>query len=200
MIGVVVGTFGSKEWEIRGEEALRSLEIQTVPYQAVHSHKNSLMEARNSGADYLINEFGVEWLCFLDADDSLHFQYLEKMEDKIKELKNVDHLIQPTTALMVDGEQVEEPYLIPAKPIQEGNWMVIGTLVKSSTFKKVEGFADWPIYEDWDLWIRCSLAGAKFATQPESTYLISRSEGSRNNQDRKIQEKYYSEIKNQYKF
>jgi len=200
MIGVVVGTFGSKEWSDRGRATEQTLKDQTAPCRSVHSHCNmdSLMEARNGGARYLIDTFDVEWLCFLDADDLLDPLYVEKMQEKIKSLDNGDFLIQPSSALVVEGVQVEEAHLIPRQEILSQNWMVIGTLVKASTFTKVGGFADWPIYEDWDLWIRCHRAGAGFATQPEAVYLITRSENSRNSQDRDIQVKYFNEIRKQY--
>lgn len=198
MIGVVVGTFGSEEWMNKGVETCNSLSNQTLLHKSVAVHGESLMDARNRGAEYLIDTYDVDWLCFLDADDSLDPLYLEKMQQKVEDRDNGDFLIQPSTVLAVDGVQIGEAQLIPKKPILDQNWMVIGTLVKASTFTKVGGFADWPIYEDWDLWIRCHRAGAGFTTQPEAVYIITPSTDSRNNQDRDIQVKYYNEIRNQY--
>jgi hypothetical protein len=44
----------------------------------------------------------------------------------------------------------------------DGNWLVIGCVARTDLLREVGGFRDFPVYEDWDLWLRCWLAGATF--------------------------------------
>lgn len=193
-ISVVVGTFGDPIWQERAQAAVRSAETQTtLPQQVVQVHAETLHEARNQGAASTESE----WLCFLDADDLLDSRYIESMEEAVSGLLS-PALVQPSTMFVRNGVP-EEPSLIPSKgSILTSNWMVIGTLVSRSTFDAVGGFADWPIYEDWDLWIRCVLHGDALVRAPKAIYIVNETIPSRNNQSPSFQRQVYDEIKSQY--
>jgi GT2 family glycosyltransferase len=73
--------------------------------------------------------------------------------------------------------------------------MVIGTLVPRRIFEEVGGFDDWPIYEDWELWIRCVEAGCALKTAVEAVYIVHERDGSRNNQSPEFQREIYDKIR-----
>lgn len=196
-ISVVVGTYGDlNKWGPLAQRALASVAKQTKqPVNVIHVHANTLAEARNEGA---ANAQG-EWICFLDADDELDSQYLEWMQLTIKGRAAENLLIRPATlGIRADGVEDAHAVVIPERPILDANFMVIGTLVKKATFDEAGGFAEWPLYEDWDLWIRCHRTGAKFVSSPNSIYRVHVSEGSRNMPERQKQVDIYNQIRRQY--
>lgn len=197
-ISVIVATYGDSEWMDKAEKAAHSAYEQSLQPANIHMvHASDLATARNLGA----KKAETEWLCFLDADDLLDSKYLESMQESIDSIDGKDYLIQPSTMMKKDGNILKFPHLIPARNIYDGNWMVIGTLVRKDSFLEVGGFSDqWPIYEDWDLWIRCVRGGSKYITQEKAIYIVNVNEGSRNNQDPKYQKHYYDLIRKQYVF
>ena len=191
MISVVVGTFGDPEWREKarcaGESAKGALEV-------IYSHDTTLANARNGGG---MRAKG-EWICFLDADDELGDGYIQHMEEAARSVEG-PALIQPATRYVMDGVVRKSDHLIPAKEsILTSNWMVIGTLVRRDQFMRVRGFQEFPIYEDWDLWIRCIRDGAALLTQPKSVYVVHERANSRNNQPPEEQMRWYKEIRSQY--
>jgi hypothetical protein len=54
--------------------------------------------------------------------------------------------------------------------LTEGNWLVIGALARAELLRQIGGWRDWPVYEDWDLWLRCHLAGASIEAIPAAVY------------------------------
>ena len=69
-VTTIVSTFGGPDWERMGHRTARE-------HDAIHVHlpTGTLAEARNKGAEAATGD----WLCFLDADDSLAPGYLEAM-------------------------------------------------------------------------------------------------------------------------
>lgn len=188
-VSIIVGTFGDLEhWGKVAERALASAHAQSSPAEVIWSHAVSLQEARNSGAA----KAGGDWLVFLDADDELDPGYVEAMEAGIGDLR------QPSTIGEVDGRLDAAPVLIPKKRLLEGNYMVIGSMCRHDQFDAVGGFDDWPIYEDWDLWIRLWLNGAILAPCPKAIYRVHVNASGRNNQERATQLKYYHAIRNKH--
>lgn len=188
-VSIIVGTFGDQEhWGKIAQRALSSAEMQTVPAEVLHSHHDTLQLARNAGAGVAKGE----WLIFLDADDELDPKYVESM------LAGTGTLRQPATLGIVDGKEDPFPVVIPKKNLLDGNYMVIGTMCRHDLFDEVGGFHDYPIYEDWDLWIRMWIAGAVPEPCPEAIYRVHVRQDSRNNQDRDTQVKYYNQIRSRH--
>lgn len=197
---VVIGTYGDLDhWSPLAARAHLSAEAQTVePVDIIWEHADTLHEARNVGAVKARGQF----LVFLDADDELDVNYLAAMQEAVSasmfRSDRKTFLYQPATLGIVDGREDPEPVMIPERALDTGNFMVIGTAVEKELFYQVGGFYDWPIYEDWCLWIRCHQAGAGFVKVPDAIYRVNVNLASRNNADRTTQVKYFNLIRGKY--
>ncbi len=189
-VTVIIPIFGDEDrWTPLAVRAQTSAWHQTVePAAVVISVAPTLSEARNR-AGYAAR---TEWLCFLDADDELDPGYIEAM------LAGTGDLRQPSTLGVVNGVEDAAPVLIPAKPLLEGNYIVIGAFVRKEIFESAGGFTELAAYEDWDLWIRCWLGGAVITTCPEAIYRVHVQPNSRNQLDRDAAVRSYNFIRNRY--
>lgn len=188
-VDIIVATYGNLGiWEPLTQRAVASATNQTVSAGHIHRvHGETLAAARNSGAAVS----GAEWLIFLDADDELDPGYVEAV------LTGTGDLRQPYTLGIVNGVEDDAPVLItPSKDLLTGNHMVIGTAVRRSLFETAGGFRELPALEDWDLWIRCWLAGGKIGVAPGAIYRVHVYEGSRNMSN--LHDQVYHELKNEY--
>lgn len=196
-ISVVIGTFGDRDkWGALAERrAAVSATRQSRPAEGVyHCHGDTLHEARNQAAEWAAGE----WLAFLDADDELDVGYVEAMAAATEQAGPGDWLLQPATLGVVDGHDDPFPVVIPPKPLIEGNYLIIGTLIRRDQFLRLGGFREWPIYEDWDLMLRAWLDGAEVLTVPEAIYRVHVTPGSRNQADRAVQLQVYGAIRQQH--
>lgn len=197
---VIIGTYGDiGHWAELAARAHLSAEAQTrEPVDIIWEHADNLHGARNLGAEKARGDI----LIFLDADDELDPNYLEAMylaaNNVALRADRFTFLYQPATLGIVDGKEDSEPVLIPERPLDTGNFMVIGTGVERELFNKVGGFYDWPIYEDWCLWIRCYLAGAGFVKVPDAVYKVHVNQQGRNSQERRLQVQMFNQIRNRY--
>lgn len=174
-VSVVIGTFGSDEWIETAQRAAASAESQGPVIQA---HGATLAQARNIGAA----QAKTEWLCFLDADDELAPGYFDAMERGSADLR------APAVSYVRGGPR-RAPYVprvaghthaCVAECLREGNWLVVGTLIRRASFCEVGGFREWAVYEDWDLFLRCWLVGATVEAIPEAIYVAHVRPDSRN--------------------
>lgn len=195
LISVIVGTFGHDSWKVKAIRAIDSVFEQTVkPRELIQVHETSLAKARNRGAE----DANGEWLLFLDADDALDSAYIEAMEraatpgPSLLQPSHVNSKDRPTGLAGVVS-------MIPARPIKESNFLIIGTLVRRDQFLRVGGFRDLPLYEDWDLWIRCFEDGAKHVKVPDAIYEIEVNEGNRNDPSRDVQVAVANQIRETYR-
>lgn len=199
-VGIVIGIFGDlKEWTDRALRAAESVKRQTVTCPWVISWDDTLQKARNGGVELLVQECAevgseIEWLIFLDADDTLDPRYVEKM------LRGTGDLRQPSTVgVYPDGSEDSVVVLIPpGRTLLEKNHLVIGSMIRASIFNAIGGFNDLPVLEDWDLWIRCARAGAQITACPDAVYRVGVNLDSRN-QDTDLHNKTYLKIRERYK-
>ena len=199
-VAVIVVTCGDDKWhELALSRAYpsASAEAHGRPRNGVvlrHYNDRSLAQARNSAA----RETAADWLCFLDADDELEPGYLDAMAQAFMAgaiTTDWSPLLVPAVRYIpdegkiqriADGFEVPRAILGKVEPVPKipnrGFWptlneCVIGTLVRRDLFEAVGGFraatddgTPIPMYEDWDLWLRCWNSGAQLVYVEEAVY------------------------------
>lgn len=166
-VTVLVATYGDEVWaELARARAVRSAEALGVP--VVHVHGESLHDARNKAR----HQAATEWLCHLDADDELEPGYFEAMSLATADLRApaVRYVRRKQSAPPTVPQVAGHEHDCTAACLIEGNWLVIGTLVRAELVEQVGGWRDFEWSEDWDLWLRCKLAGASVEAVPAAVY------------------------------
>lgn len=164
-VTICVCTFGDPSWaDLARTRAIPSATAQGVP--VCHSHAGDLAEARNQAADLA----DTEWLVYLDADDELEPGYITAMASgtadvRAPAVRYVADTIPAPRVMRVAGHD----HACTAECLPYGNWVVVGAAVRRQMILDL-GWQDFPVYEDWDLWLRCHLAGATFETIPTAVY------------------------------
>ena len=178
-ITVLIGTYGDHAWRdlamSRAVPSALRASTHRVSILPVHEPDGTLASARNHAA----SQARSRWLCFLDADDELGPGYLDAMTRAIDVNSRRDALYVPMVQY-VRGRRAYAPRFPAEVPIEDGNWLVIGTVIPASAFKRVGGFEEWPLYEDWALFARIQKLGIVPVRVPSATYIAHRRNGSRN--------------------
>lgn len=147
---IIVATYGSMQRQ--GDETADIASMFDLPIVRIHSTNSTLAQVRNAGAALSDSQ----WLCFLDAEDGLGPKYFEEM--KVLEQNNA--LLTPRL-LFVESTGIVEPFDLTIRDMAHGNPCPIGTLIEKDVFDSVGGFWEEPAYEDWSLFRRAWLKGAK---------------------------------------
>lgn len=163
-VTVVIATFGPEyhKWDTLAQRARKSVQRQTMHPRIVRSHMDTLHEARNIGAA----QAKTEYLIFLDADDELDRHYVEAM------LASDGDIRRPSTLGIVGGIEDNYPVMIPRTDMHDRNCVVIGAMITTEFFLEVGGFDDYPVMEDWALWLKMMQAGAEIVDVPDAIYRV----------------------------
>lgn len=201
-LGVAVATYGADEWTKRAQVAAASARAQD--YQAMevlthHEPGGTLATARNNAARKLADN-GCDWLCFLDADDTLADGFAEAIYEKWATLSpghpRQSRLMFTPAVSYVHSGRGGRPYIWPQMPLRDGNWLIIATVISTLLFQEAGGFREWPVYEDWCLWQRCELAGGQPVEVPDAVYRATVRARSRNRAPgRREKERVHHEIR-----
>lgn len=186
---ILIATYGSNEWKnLAFARALPSVRDSSCEILVGHESKGTVSSARNGLAERATGD----WLIFLDADDELGSDYIGAMTRSLEQQSFPAHLLLlvPARSYVIRGRRTLT-HFEEERPLSEGNWLPIGTAVSTSLFFQVGGFREWPLYEDWDLWLRCSLAGAEILRVPEAVYLAHVRKGSRNRSHSQAERHYW---------
>jgi glycosyltransferase involved in cell wall biosynthesis len=164
-VTVAVATFGHPKWERLARKAIHSVINLHRPYVYVHLPGGTLAQARNQA----LEQVTTEWVCHLDGDDELEMGFFDYMSQGQADIRAPAVRYQaggPARIPTVAGHshQCEDACLF------YGNWLVVGSLVRAELVRKVGGWKEYPVYEDFDLWQRCWLAGATFEAIPQAVY------------------------------
>lgn len=165
-VSVVIGTFGEASWA----ELARTRAIPSVHYgiPVIHVHADTLHDARNGG----LEQVETEWVCHLDADDELEPGYFEAIAQGTADVR------APSVRYVRPGLD-REPWMPQVAGhehactpdcLLEGNWLVVGAVARTDLLRRVGGWRDFEWSEDWDLWLRCHLAGASIEPIPAAVY------------------------------
>jgi glycosyltransferase involved in cell wall biosynthesis len=174
-VTVVVATYGEDSWcQLAESRALPSV----GGTKAILVHHDNLHAARNRGLDLV----ETEWVSFLDADDELEAGYFDAMAKGTAD-------VRAPAVRYVEGARRHRPrvptvaghsHVCAADCLSFGNWLVIGSTVRTELLRRIGGFRDFPWSEDWDLWVRCRAAGATFEAVPDAIYRAHVRRDSRN--------------------
>lgn len=176
-VTVAVCTFGNPEWpRLAHARAVPSAQVLNVP--VVHVHEASLDRARNSALERIT----TEWIIYLDADDELEAGYIDAMATGAADVRapavryiQGAHASPPAIPTVAGHSHACEAACLPY-----GNWLVVGSMVRADLVRSVGGWRDFAWSEDWDLWLRCHLAGATFQAIPQAIYRAHVRRNSRN--------------------
>lgn len=177
-VAVIVATYGDDEWSALAQaRAVPSARDQAPTF---HFQGPTLAAARNSGLRHLAHRY--DWLVFLDADDELSPGYIEAMRASDADLRvpSVSYvrngLPRPPYIPRVAGHQHE----CTADCLPDGNWIVIGAMVRAQLALDVGGFREFDWSEDWDLWTRVWQRGGSVERVPDAVYVAHVRPDSRN--------------------
>jgi glycosyltransferase involved in cell wall biosynthesis len=176
-VTVLVATHGDPEWShLAQQRAIPSAEALGCP--VIHVHGDTLHGARNEA----LERATTEWVIHLDADDELERGFVDRIAAGTCDLR------APAVRYVRNGF-VPTPYVpkvaghrhaCTADCLPEGNWLVVGTAVRRDMVIAAGGWRDLPMYEDWDLWVRCWRAGATIEAVPSAVYRAHVRRDSRN--------------------
>ena len=166
---IVVGTFGGDEWKrLAAERAIPSAQAQGC--LVVHAHAGTLQGARNAA----LAQVDTPWVIHLDADDELETGYVANLG-----FSEVGDVLVPMVRYMQRGRAIARPQFprvaghrheCSGGCLPHGNWIVVGAAVRTDLVRQVGGWRDFDWSEDWDLWLRCYLAGAVFTPARRAIY------------------------------
>lgn len=136
-----------------------------------HERNTGVSGARNTAVGAARGEF----LAFLDPDDLWKADYLEKMAVRLRSETSIDIVSSPAEAFrVIGGKMVADPLRIESWQIKQFpdslsvSCFILpsATVARRTSVEAAGGFdtsADMQHIEDYDLWIKLVLAGAKFS-------------------------------------
>ena len=160
-VTIGVPTCGGPEWvQLAHERAIPSALRQGV--EVIHRHADTLAQARNA----ILNDVTTELVVNLDADDELEPGYVDAMSRGTADIR------AGAVSCYRGGRPIRGGVFMPrvwrhrhecsAECLPLGSWVHVGACARVDTLRAAGGWEEWPIYEDWALWLRCYAAGATF--------------------------------------
>jgi glycosyltransferase involved in cell wall biosynthesis len=190
---IVIASHGKEIWkDLALTRALPSAENQGAEVLIEHDPNGTRAEVRNR----LIEKASGDWIITLDADDQLEPGYVAAME-----AAKVDNaLLTPRIAYVRRGVR-QQPKFWPEFDLQRGNWMVVGTAAPRELMLAVGGWRSFygsgvlNQWDDWDMWIRCTQAGAQIVKVPDAVYIVNVSNSPHYARTRKQTNSWLEEIR-----
>lgn len=177
-VTIAVATFGEEYWiTLARRRAILSARDQGAP--VLHLHGETLAGARNA----CLAAAETEFVIFCDADDSLGAGYVEAMATGSADLRApAVTYVQPNGR--ASGPRVprvvNHEHDCEGECLLEGNFIAIGAAARRELLIEVGGFREWPAWEDWEIFLRCYLAGASTESIPSAIYRAHVRRDSRN--------------------
>lgn len=176
-VTVIVATYGDDYWQrLATARAIPSAQRLGVP--VIHAHADTLQNARNAGLD----QAATSHLIYLDADDQLEPGYITAMMAGTKDLRapHVRYVFRGRGQRPAFPRVAGHTHECTGGCLMDGNWLIIGTMAPVALLRQVGGWHDYPWSEDWDIWLRCHLAGATVEGVPDAVYRAHVNPRSRN--------------------
>lgn len=143
--------------------------IQDSRIRVINQLNQGVSAARNFG----VKEALSDWVLFLDADDWILPQHLEKLTEVLKLDATLDAVYSGWVRVTPDGKTVNYDYSNQASQMfaafaRSCVFAIHSCIVRRSIILDVGGFdPELPTCEEWDLWQRIARTGARFAAIPE---------------------------------
>lgn len=175
-VTVIVGTFGDEHWSDLAQQ--RAIPSVPAGVPVIHCHADTLADARNMG----LRQATSEWVCHLDADDELTPEYFQQMavgrgDVRAPSVQYVHHNIPRAPGM---PQVWAHTHACTQHCLPQGNWIIVGAVARRDLLLEVGGWRDFTWSEDWDLWLRCHLAGAVIEPVPAAVYVAHVRPDSRN--------------------
>ena len=177
-VTIVVATHGERHWlDLAVARATKSAWVQGCP--VIYVHGLTLHGARNAG----LAQVATTYVVFLDADDELQPGYCERL------LQGTANLRVPSVQYVTPSGRPRAPYVpkvvghthdCEGRCLLEGNFAVIGSMVRVDMLRDIGAFGTEAIWEDWSVWRRLYLSGATVETIPEAVYIAHTNPRGRN--------------------
>jgi glycosyltransferase involved in cell wall biosynthesis len=164
-VSVVVATCGLDVWREMGDLAALSAANTGAVVVRVHLPDATVAQARNKGLSLV----KTEYVTFLDADDELDPRYFLGFAPQADVTATQIKYPQHSMAMMPTVWQHENyawkhhrGYCV-GDCLVDGNWVHIGAICRTEAVRAVGGFREYPVYEDWALFLAMQQNGATFA-------------------------------------
>jgi hypothetical protein len=176
-VTVAVATYGDDGWiQLASRRAIPS--ALALDVSVVHVHGETLHEARNAALARVETEFVIH----LDADDELEAGYIDAMAAGTADVRapSVCYVRRGRPDVPRMPRVAGHHHGCIADCLAWGNWLIVGSAARTDLVREVGGWHDYPVFEDWDLWARCWLAGATIEAVPNAVYRAHVRSDSRN--------------------
>jgi len=162
----------------RARNGMLDRAVASVSRQTLLPHRVVIqMDHNHEGGDVthskMLEGLNTPWVAFLDSDDELHPQHLERL--LATALETGADLVYP----WFDSVGMPDPVGCFGMPFNgakllRGNYIPVTVLVRTELVQAVGGFEavqDSHKCEDYGLWLKLFRAGAKFHHLPERTWI-----------------------------
>lgn len=163
-VAVIIPTLPEREALL--EEALASVEHQTIRPDEVHVGVDQFNDGPAAARNRLAGQTKAEWLAFLDDDDLWYPHHLETL---LANAHGAD-VVYPDCDFAGENPGIICNADFDRERLERGNYIPITALVRRAAFNAGGGFSAEDRYEDWGLWLRLSRLGARFVHVPVVTW------------------------------
>ena len=171
-VTVIIATCGNSVWKDMGDRAIKSALATGAKVRRVHIANGTVAEARNKGLSIVKTKYVV----FLDADDALDPRYFDIKTPEVDVTATTIKYQSAMTPIM-PRVWTHEQYAnlrhngyCHSGCLVDGNWIHIGAIIRCEALRAVGGFREYPIYEDWAIYLAMQQNGATFGCNFKSVY------------------------------
>jgi glycosyltransferase involved in cell wall biosynthesis len=163
-VAVIIPTIPGREALL--EEAVASVQAQTVLADQIHIGLDSDHEGPATVRNRLIAQADTEWVAFLDDDDLWQPHHLETL---LSHAQAAD-VVYPDCELTGNHPALLCNVDFNPQALEHGNYVPITVLLRRQAFHEAGGFDPDDRYEDWQLWRRLASLGKRFVHVPTVTW------------------------------
>jgi hypothetical protein len=199
-ISVVIASHGADGWrELAYGRAFPSAVDQADEVLIEH---DADAEWRADVRNRLTAQVTEGWVVTLDADDELAPGFCDALREC--QVDGERKLLTPRVQY-VRNQRRHDPRFWPESDLKEHNWMVCGTAFPKTLFDEVGGWrtltntGSYNEWDDYELWIRMTQAGAVPAKVPDAVYIAHVNPKSAANRSSGVQRRAWTkEIRDMY--